>query len=76
MQVHRAYDILVGTVSIEVASKEKGYVPSLYSGIRRCIAKKHIHVSSETDYVMHLITRAEPELQGRLVLNIFGALRV
>lgn len=63
-KVHRAFDILVGHISIDPA-KEKGYVASLYSGIRRCEAKRHIHVPADTDYVTHLIIRAEPELQGR-----------
>lgn len=63
-KVHRAFDILVGHITIDPA-KEKGYVASLYSGIRRCEAKRHIHVPADTDYVSHIITRAEPELQGR-----------
>ncbi|KAK7086590.1 Gametoproteintin-binding protein 2 [Halocaridina rubra] len=63
-KVHRAFDILVGNITIDPA-KEKGYVASLYSGIRRCEAKRHIHVPADTDYVSHIITRAEPELQGR-----------
>ncbi|XP_068239481.1 gametogenetin-binding protein 2-like isoform X4 [Palaemon carinicauda] len=63
-KVHRAFDILVGHTTIDPA-KEKGYVASLYSGIRRCEAKRHIHVPADSDYVSHIITRAEPELQGR-----------
>nr|XP_053647676.1 gametogenetin-binding protein 2-like isoform X3 [Cherax quadricarinatus] len=63
-KVHRAFDILVGHITIDPA-KEKGYVASLYAGIRRCEAKRHIHVPVDTDYITHIITRAEPELQGR-----------
>lgn len=66
-KVHRAFDILVGQDGggVEAGSKEKGYVAALYAGIRRCEAKGHIHIPADTDYVTHLITRAEPELQGR-----------
>ena len=68
IQVHRAYDILVGNINVDSnSSKEKGYVASLYNGIKRCPVNKHIHVDFESDYIMHLITRAEPELQGRFV---------
>lgn len=79
-QVHRAFDILVGgqgsstsssggsgSVEAGAGNKEKGYVAALYAGIRRCEEKRHIHIPADTDYVTHLITRAEPELQGRCV---------
>lgn len=48
-------------------TKEKGYVPSLYAGIKRCLRDKHIHLQMKTDYITKLISRAEPELLGRYV---------
>ncbi|KAJ8912903.1 hypothetical protein NQ315_017233 [Exocentrus adspersus] len=45
-------------------AKEKGYVSSLYSGIKRCLPDKHIHLQTKTDYITKLICRAEPELLG------------
>lgn len=54
-----------GSVEAGAGNKDKGYVAALYAGIRRCEAKRHIHIPADTDYVTHLITRAEPELQGR-----------
>lgn len=45
--------------------KEKGFVPSLYAGIRRCSPNNHIHVEQRTDYIMSLILAAEPELIGK-----------
>lgn len=51
--------------------KEKGFIPSLYAGIRRCSPNNHIHVDQRTDYIMGLILAAEPELLGKWVnLNI------
>lgn len=44
--------------------KEKGYVSTLYAGIKRCIPDKHIHLQTKTDYIAKLISRAEPELLG------------
>ncbi|KAJ3642523.1 hypothetical protein Zmor_025292 [Zophobas morio] len=44
--------------------KEKGYVTSLYAGIKRCLPDKHIHLPINTEYIMKLISRAEPELLG------------
>ncbi|KAJ8967311.1 hypothetical protein NQ317_013780 [Molorchus minor] len=41
-------------------AKEKGYVSSLYSGIKRCLPDKHIHLQTKTDYITKLISRAEP----------------
>lgn len=43
----------------------KGYVPALYDGIDYCSEEKHLHVRCHTDFVAQLITRAEPELNGR-----------
>lgn len=45
--------------------KEKGYVATLYSGIKCCKEDKHIHLQTKTDYISKLIGRAEPELLGR-----------
>lgn len=44
--------------------KEKGYVGALYGGIKRCLLDKHLHLQAKTDYIAHLIARAEPELLG------------
>ncbi|XP_029161178.1 gametogenetin-binding protein 2-like [Nylanderia fulva] len=46
-------------------AKEKGYAAVLYSGIRRCIADRHIHLPTVTEYIGKLIGRAQPELMGR-----------
>ncbi|XP_032675649.1 gametogenetin-binding protein 2-like isoform X2 [Odontomachus brunneus] len=45
--------------------KEKGYVPILYAGIRRCVADRHIHLPTIIDYIDAIISRAQPELLGR-----------
>ncbi|XP_052245499.1 gametogenetin-binding protein 2-like isoform X2 [Dreissena polymorpha] len=60
-KVLRAYSILVGDVD---SSKEKGYCPALYEGLRCCPQERHIHMLCETDFIAHLIGRAEPELSG------------
>lgn len=57
----RAYTLLVEDPD---PCKEKGYIPALYSGIKRCLPEKHIHLQCKTDYIAGLITRAEPELLG------------
>ncbi|XP_046484127.1 gametogenetin-binding protein 2-like [Neodiprion pinetum] len=46
-------------------AKEKGYIPALYAGIRRCIPERHVHLQTNTDYISNLIGRAQPELMGR-----------
>lgn len=46
-------------------AKEKGYVPALYAGIKRCIPERHIHLPTNTDYISAIIERAQPELMGR-----------
>lgn len=46
-------------------AKEKGYVPILYAGIRRCVADRHIHLPILIDYIDAIISRAQPELLGR-----------
>lgn len=57
-----AYTLLVEEAE---PGKEKGYVPALYSGIKRCLQDKHIHLNPKTEYITKLINRAEPELLGR-----------
>lgn len=61
-KVLRAYALLVEESD---PCREKGYVPALYLGIKRCIPEKHIHLETRTSYIANLITRAEPELMGR-----------
>jgi hypothetical protein len=61
-KVLRAYTLLVEEPD---PCREKGYVPALYLGIKRCIPEKHIHLQAQTAYIANLITRAEPELMGR-----------
>ncbi|XP_076303596.1 gametogenetin-binding protein 2-like [Lasioglossum baleicum] len=46
-------------------AKETGYVAALYSGIKRCIQDRHVHLPTSTDYINTLIGRAQPELMGR-----------
>ena len=61
----RAYNILVGDAD---PSKEKGYQPSLYEGIRICPPPdKHVHVQASVEFLDALISRAEPELMGKYV---------
>ncbi|KDR09742.1 Gametogenetin-binding protein 2 [Zootermopsis nevadensis] len=60
-KVLRAYALLVEEPD---PCREKGYVPALYLGIKRCIPEKHIHLQTRTAYIANLITRAEPELMG------------
>ncbi|CAK9812187.1 Gametogenetin-binding protein 2-like [Anthophora quadrimaculata] len=45
--------------------KEKGYVPSLYRGIRRCIHNRHVHIPTNPNYMDNLMKRTQPELMGR-----------
>nr|CAD7391999.1 unnamed protein product [Timema cristinae] len=61
-KVLRAYTLLTEEAD---PSREKGYVAALYSGIRRCLPEKHLHLQSKTEFISDLITRAEPELIGR-----------
>lgn len=60
-KVLRAYNILVGDLD---CSKEKGYCAALYEGLRCCPHERHIHVCCETDFIAHLLGRAEPEFAG------------
>ncbi|KAG7240946.1 hypothetical protein INR49_026174 [Caranx melampygus] len=43
--------------------KRKGTVP-LYEGLCCCPHERHIHVCCETDFIAHLLGRAEPEFAG------------
>ncbi|XP_077151565.1 gametogenetin-binding protein 2 isoform X2 [Ranitomeya variabilis] len=60
-KVLRAYNILIGDLD---CSKEKGYCAALYEGLRCCPHERHIHVCCETDFIAHLLGRAEPEFAG------------
>ncbi|XP_053562807.1 gametogenetin-binding protein 2 [Bombina bombina] len=60
-KVLRAYNILIGELD---CSKEKGYCATLYEGLRCCPHERHIHVCCETDFIAHLLGRAEPEFAG------------
>lgn len=60
-KVLRAYHILVGEVD---SSKEKGYYAALYEGLCCCPHEHHIHVWSDTQFLTHLLSRAEPEFAG------------
>nr|XP_006138693.1 gametogenetin-binding protein 2 isoform X5 [Pelodiscus sinensis] len=60
-KVLRAYNILIGELD---CSKEKGYCAALYEGLRSCPHERHIHVCCETDFIAHLLGRAEPEFAG------------
>ena len=55
------YNILVGELD---CSKEKGYCAALYEGLRCCPHERHVHVCCETDFIAHLLGRAEPEFAG------------
>lgn len=61
-KVEKAYSLLVDESN---PAKEKGYVAHLYSGIKRCLSDKHIHLQTKLEYIDGLIKRAEPELSGR-----------
>ncbi|XP_076867798.1 gametogenetin-binding protein 2 isoform X2 [Brachyhypopomus gauderio] len=60
-KVLRAYNILVGELD---CSKEKGYCAALYEGLRCCPHEHHVHVCCQTDFIAHLLGRAEPEFAG------------
>ncbi|XP_053130998.1 gametogenetin-binding protein 2-like isoform X3 [Hemicordylus capensis] len=60
-KVLRAYTILIGELD---CSKERGYCAALYEGLRCCPHERHIHVCCETDFIAHLLGRAEPEFAG------------
>lgn len=58
----KAYNLLVADCD---PTKEKGFIPSLYQKIKRCLPGKHIHLPNETKYIDSLVARAEPELLGK-----------
>ncbi|XP_070572373.1 gametogenetin-binding protein 2-like isoform X2 [Ptychodera flava] len=60
-KVMRAYNILIGEVD---SCQEKNYCPTLYEGLRCCPQERHVHVLCDTDFIAHLISRAEPDLNG------------
>ncbi|KAK3736277.1 hypothetical protein QZH41_020741 [Actinostola sp. cb2023] len=60
-KVLRAYSILAGDLD---GPSEKGFCSSLYDGLRSCPQERHIHVMCDTDFIAHLIGRAEPEISG------------
>uniref|UniRef100_A0A8C5C150 Gametogenetin-binding protein 2 n=1 Tax=Gadus morhua TaxID=8049 RepID=A0A8C5C150_GADMO len=60
-KVLRAYNILAGELD---CTKEKGYCAALYEGLCCCPHERHIHVCCETDFIAHLLGRAEPEFSG------------
>jgi len=60
-KVMRAYHILVGEVDQD---EEKGFVPTLYEGLRCCPPDDHVHVKCDTEFIAQLIDRADPELRG------------
>ncbi|XP_077361057.1 gametogenetin-binding protein 2 [Festucalex cinctus] len=58
INIMRAYNILVGEID---SSEEKDYSAALYEGLRCCPIEHHIQVCCETDYIAHLLSRAEHE---------------
>lgn len=60
-KVLKAYSILAGDTD---GDSEKGYCATLYEGLKSCPKDRHIHVVCDTDFIAHLIGRAEPELAG------------
>ncbi|XP_068600160.1 gametogenetin-binding protein 2 [Brachionichthys hirsutus] len=60
-KVLRAYSILIGEVD---STKEKRYRAFLYEGLCCCPHERHIHVCCDTDFIAHLLCRAEPEFAG------------
>ncbi|XP_058826187.1 gametogenetin-binding protein 2-like [Topomyia yanbarensis] len=65
-KVEKAYCLLVYESN---PTKEQGYAAHLYSGIKRCLMDKHIHLQTKHEYIDGLIKRAEPELNGRTTKN-------
>lgn len=65
MKVIRAFNILTGELD---PSKEKGYCPALYEGLRYCSssseksstekqAQRHIHVLNDKTFVANIISK-------------------
>lgn len=68
-KVLRAYWLLVEEPE---PGREKGYVPALYAGIKRCLPDKHIHLPASTDYVTALVARVHPDIIGRYTFSSGG----
>lgn len=60
-KVMTAFNILFGDIK---PCSEKGYNPAVYEGLRLCREERHVHLSTDTDFVARLISRAEPDLHG------------
>ncbi|XP_072164019.1 gametogenetin-binding protein 2-like [Diadema setosum] len=60
-KVMTAFSILFGDID---PCCEKGYNPVVYEGLRLCREERHVHLSTETDFIARLISRAEPDLNG------------
>ncbi|XP_044017147.1 gametogenetin-binding protein 2-like [Aphidius gifuensis] len=45
--------------------KEKGYVPGLYAGIKRCISNRHVHLPADDEYIQILVDKTQSESMGR-----------
>ncbi|KAK3775473.1 hypothetical protein RRG08_027229 [Elysia crispata] len=56
-----AYTILIGE---QDSATEKGYCAALYENLRCCPKDRHIHVLNDTDFIAHLLEKAEPEFLG------------
>lgn len=56
-----AYSILVGEHD---HTQEKGYCAALYENLRCCAKERHIHVLNDTEFIEHLLEKAEPEFLG------------
>lgn len=56
-----AYTILIGE---QDSATEKGYCAALYENLRCCPKERHIHVLNDTDFIAHLLEKAEPEFLG------------
>ncbi|OCT57873.1 hypothetical protein XELAEV_18002963mg [Xenopus laevis] len=61
LQKYRAFNILTGELDF---SKVKGYSANVYQGLRCCPHEGHIHLCCETDFIAHVLVRAEPEFAG------------
>ncbi|KAH9518665.1 Gametoproteintin-binding protein 2 [Bulinus truncatus] len=60
-KVMLAYNILIGEVD---SATEKGYCAALYENLRCCAKEKHVHVLNDTEFIAHLLEKAEPEFLG------------
>ncbi|KAK2558327.1 Gametogenetin-binding protein 2 [Acropora cervicornis] len=50
--------------TLEKYLRKHSYCAALYDGLKSCPQERHVHVLCDTDYIAHLISRAEPELAG------------